>query len=98
MPRAQDDFGFDPDDDDDDNDVLSERDDPADADMDDPDGDDDDAETDPCPYCGKPVYTGAELCPHCRSFISFEDAPRRRPWWIWAGLILALAALLWVVF
>jgi hypothetical protein len=33
----------------------------------------------PCPYCGKPVSELAELCPHCQSYISREDAPRKLP-------------------
>ena len=52
-----------------------------------------------CPYCGKAVYEGAEVCPHCRSYISEEDQPaRRRPWWILAAVGLTLAAIVlhWV--
>jgi len=60
------------------------------------DGDDD--ETVPCPYCRKPVYEQAELCPHCGSFISSEDAPRRHPWWIWAGVAVCLiVVVLWMM-
>lgn len=94
MPGREDDFDESDEhpDDDDGNDVLSDRDAPDPSDVDDSDSDD---ETIPCPYCGEPVYEGAELCPHCRSFISFEDAPRRHPWWIWIGVGLALAAMLW---
>ena len=56
-----------------------------------------DAETIACPYCRRPVYEQAELCPHCGSYLSFEDAPRRYPWWLWAGVILGLiAVVLWV--
>lgn len=81
-------------DDEDDNGELDDRElpDPADA------GDDDDeaeADTEPCPYCGKAVYYGADVCPHCRSFISAEDAPpRRRPAWLVVGALLALLAML----
>jgi predicted nucleic acid-binding Zn ribbon protein len=54
---------------------------------------DDDDETVPCPYCRKPVYEGAELCPHCRKYLSDEDAPRRRSPLIWTGVILAILGL-----
>ena len=61
--------------------------------------DDDDDETEPCPYCGKPVYEKADWCPHCRSYLSREDAPRPpRPLWIWAAVVLALLGMLWWVF
>lgn len=93
---ARNEFDDDDDDDGDDGDPgrdegpdLSERDDPDDADWDEDEGDER-AETVPCPYCRKPVYEGAELCPHCGSFISFEDAPRRRPLWVWIGVVLCL--------
>lgn len=73
---------------------LSERDDPDDADWDEDEGDER-AETVPCPYCRKPVFEQAELCPHCRSFISHEDAPRRRkPLWIWVGVATCLILIL----
>jgi hypothetical protein len=96
MPRSS----YEDDDDDadrGDSEDLDERDDPDESDTDDDEGDEH-AETVACPYCGKPVYEGAELCPHCKSFISFEDAPPpRRPWWIWAGVAGGLAAVLWCV-
>ncbi len=47
----------------------------------------------PCPYCGKPVSELAELCPHCRSYISGEDSPgTRKPIWKWlvVGLLIAM--------
>ena len=63
-----------------------------------PDGDGDDDETIPCPYCRRPVYEQAEICPHCNRFISSEDVPRRLPWWVWAGVVLCLVAvLLWAL-
>ena len=86
------------DDDDDRNDPLESDQDPGDDDGDDAD----EAET-PCPYCGEPVYEQAELCPHCRSYISREDAPRvpgqaRVPAWIWLGVALVMAAVVtWVL-
>ena len=68
------------------------------SDVDDPD-DEDVAETVACPYCREPVYEAAERCPHCGSYISSEDAPLRRPWWIVAGVLLCLAIILlvWVL-
>jgi hypothetical protein len=60
--------------------------------------DSDDAETVPCPYCRKPIHEQTDICPHCGSFISFQDAPRRQPGWIWAGAILGLIGMLWWVF
>jgi hypothetical protein len=81
------------------------RDDPQESDQDPGEyGDDDDEVGDvPCPYCGEPIYEQAELCPHCRSYISREDAPRplgqhRVPVWIWIGAVLVMAAVAtWVV-
>ena len=95
MRRRDQDFE-DPDDADDDDDT-SDRDAPLAADVDD-DEDDDDGDTTPCPYCGKAVFDGAEICPNCRNFLSFEDAPRRRPWWIWLGIALGLVGMLWWAF
>ena len=76
---------------DDDNDDSIDREAPDESDI-------DDDETMPCPNCGKAVYDQAEICPHCGCYISSEDAPRQRHWWIWAGVILALLGLLWWVF
>jgi hypothetical protein len=59
---------------------------------------DDDAETIPCPHCREPVYEEAQRCPHCGSYLSREDAPRRRPWWLIVGVLVCLAVVLrWVV-
>ena len=65
--------------------------DPDESDMD--DGDSGTEESD-CPYCGKAVYEQAEVCPHCRNYISREDAPRRLPRWVWTAAVLALAGML----
>ena len=77
---------------------------PDDRDLPDPsDTDTPGDETDdtvPCPYCGREVYESAERCPHCGSYVSDEDAPRRRrPWWLVAGVVLCLAIVLlaWVL-
>lgn len=69
---------------------LSDREGPDESDLDDSDDD----EKVPCPYCRKPVYEQAELCPHCGSFMSFEDARRRPPLWIWIGVALCLIPVL----
>jgi hypothetical protein len=43
----------------------------------------------PCPYCGEEIAEDSQLCPHCKSFISEEDAPPdRKPWWIIVGVLL----------
>ena len=65
--------------------------DPADTDDGGPDGEATD--TVPCPFCGRPVYAAADLCPSCRSFIGGSDDPtptRRWPRWFVVGLILCL--------
>jgi hypothetical protein len=68
-------------------------------DLDDPDEpDDEDDETVPCPYCREPVYEDAERCPGCGHYLSREDAPWRRPWWLVAGVVVCLLVILmWVV-
>jgi hypothetical protein len=62
------------------------------------DDEDDDSDTVPCPYCRRSMSELADVCPHCGSYISQEDAPRRHPWWIVAGVVtcLAIVILLWV--
>jgi endogenous inhibitor of DNA gyrase (YacG/DUF329 family) len=62
-------------------------------------GPEDDDETVPCPYCGAEVYEDAERCPHCESYISREDAPARKPWWIaWGVFVCLLIVLGWIFF
>jgi hypothetical protein len=58
-----------------------------------------DDDTEPCPYCGEPVYEGSPRCPHCESYISEEDAPpSRKPWWLIAGaLVCLLIVLRWIM-
>ena len=87
---------FEPDDEDDDDDVDPEAPDASDMDPDDADDDDEDGvDTVPCPYCGRRVYEHADVCPHCRNFISFQDAPGHRPPWILVAAILALIGVGW---
>ena len=52
------------DEDEDDDDEVDDREDPDPSDQD--ASDDEDEDTLPCPFCGKPVYEGADVCPYCR--------------------------------
>ena len=68
--------------------------DPSDTD----DEDADESDTVPCPYCRRPVWEGAELCPHCKSYLSSEDAPRRTNWHLAFGVVVCLAlVVLWAL-
>jgi predicted nucleic acid-binding Zn ribbon protein len=53
---------------------------------------DDEYATVPCPYCREPVPEEAQFCGKCENYISKEDAPHRKPAWIWVCLFLVLAA------
>ena len=55
----------------------------------------DDIEQVPCPCCGKPIYEQAEICPHCRSYISREDSlPPRKPKWLVIGAVVTVVVIL----
>lgn len=71
-----------------------DREDPEEADQD----EDDDPGLVPCPYCRHEVSEDAELCPHCGSFVSIEDAPPKRPRWIVISTLLLIVVILvaWV--
>jgi predicted nucleic acid-binding Zn ribbon protein len=56
---------------------------------------DDEETTEPCPHCGKPVYDDAERCPSCSWYLSREDAPVRKPWWVVLGVLACLAMVTW---
>lgn len=73
---------------------LDDRELPDEADMD----PDEDEETQPCPYCGKPVYEQAQVCPHCRSYIALDEAPGRKPLWLIVAVIVCvlIVLLIWV--
>lgn len=74
-------------DDDDSTGDLSEREFPDESDMDDHDS----ADTDPCPYCGLPIYPGAEQCTYCKRYISQEDLPTEsRPKVMMVGVIVCV--------
>lgn len=94
--RPQTEDQFEPDDEDDETDVDPDA--PDASDMDDEDDahdDDGGVDTVPCPYCHRGVYEHADVCPHCGSFLSFEDAPRHRPLWILVAALLALIGASW---
>jgi hypothetical protein len=43
------------------------------------------------------VYEEAERCPHCATYLSEEDAPARKPWWVIVGALAGLAvAAVWI--
>ena len=52
-----------------------------------------------CPYCKREISEDASRCPHCRSYISAEDAPRpAKPWWWWVALALIVLLLItWLI-
>jgi hypothetical protein len=53
-------------------------------------------DTEPCPYCGEPIYDDTVRCPHCEQYLSDEDVPpARRSWWMFLLALLCLAVLLW---
>lgn len=70
---------------------------PDDADMD----ENDDPAVVACPYCGGEMVEEAVICPHCRSFVSREDAPpERRPLLIVLVVLLlvgVLSGLIWLI-
>jgi hypothetical protein len=57
--------------------------------------DQDSDETAPCPYCGELIYDDAEQCPSCGKYLSREDAPANRPWWVVAGAVACLTVVIW---
>jgi hypothetical protein len=58
------------------------------------DDDDDDEPTIPCPHCRREIHEDAQRCPYCEQYISSEDAPVRKPWW----LVLGVGVCLYVVY
>ena len=68
-----------------------------DFDPDDIDGEEEgwDDETMPCPHCREAVYDDAESCPNCGLYLSTEDAPHRKPWWLVTGVVACLAMVTW---
>jgi hypothetical protein len=77
--------------------VDEEHDDPEDPDESDQDEDDEPALL-ACPYCGCEISEEAGQCPHCRNYLSAEDAPWRVPMWIVIAAVLGLlCTILWIV-
>jgi predicted nucleic acid-binding Zn ribbon protein len=82
---------------------MADFDDLDEDDRNDPDESDQDYSDDPefvhCPYCRKLIPEDAEMCPHCGSYISQEDAPPSKPWWLVIGVVVTLivVAVVWVV-
>ena len=78
-------------DDDEDDPHADEPQDPDESDID----DSDDPELVPCPFCRKSISEDADICPHCRNYMSHEDpaVPTSwRPIWVIVAAVLALAA------
>jgi len=51
-------------------------------------------DTVPCPYCRRLIHEDSERCPYCERYMSAEDAPGRKPWWIVAGAAVCLLIVL----
>lgn len=66
---------------------------PDDADI----GDSEDLDTEPCPWCKKPIHEQSEWCPHCGKYISREDQPPGKKFWWTLGIIalLIITGLIW---
>lgn len=43
----------------------------------------------PCPHCGEAMLEDAEYCSACDRWMTTEDRPQRRSWWVIA-IVLAL--------
>ena len=69
-----------------------DRQDPEDPDESDQDDSDEPALV-PCPYCRQEISEDAERCPHCGSYVSVEDAPRPRPWFV-VGVVVLVAVVI----
>lgn len=63
-----------------------------------PEEDEDEDTTAPCPYCQSLIHEDAEWCPSCGKYLSREDSPYRKPWWLLAGVVVCLVLILgWVI-
>ena len=74
----------------------------SDFDPDDIDGDEegwgedsDEDPTIPCPHCREDVYDDAEICPNCGKYLSKEDVPHPKPWWLVLGVMVCLMMMFW---
>lgn len=54
---------------------------------------DDDAGILWCPNCGAEMYGDSTRCAACGDYVTPGARPSK-PWWIWAGLIAIVAAIL----
>lgn len=89
-------------DEDDDYDEASLDEDPLPEDQDDDDSLDDEDDTEPCPFCGRPLHHDAAVCPGCGNFVDLRSASARKRPWIYLAALLALLAMFaavvwWVV-
>jgi hypothetical protein len=50
-------------------------------------------DVEPCPFCQRFIYEGADVCNHCGNFIAFGELPRRSFIWAIAGVTAAVLAL-----
>src|SRR5687767_14306445 len=83
---------------DDDDAELDDRDLPDRSDTDGGDESEFDSDTEPCPFCRKPVYADADLCPHCGNFIALAEATdRKRAWFLVALALSLLIVLTWIL-
>jgi hypothetical protein len=72
-----------------------DRDEDSEYDEDEEYGDEDEDEpTIPCPWCRREIHEESQRCPYCERYISNEDAPARKPWW----LVLGVGVCLYVVY
>jgi len=73
---------------------------PDPADMDPDEGDDPElVETTVCPHCGKRIYEETQQCPQCHNYVTFEEAPARKPPWflIAVAVCLLIVLLVWAM-
>ncbi len=57
-----------------------------------------DGTTFPCPHCFHTVYEDAERCSGCGRYLSTEDAPVRKPWWLVIGVLVCIVVVIgWMV-
>ena len=51
----------------------------------------------PCPHCLAVMHEETERCPACGLYLSREDMPAQRPWWVVLGVLLCLGVtLFWI--
>jgi hypothetical protein len=51
----------------------------------------------PCPFCLAVIFVESERCPACGRYLSENNQPGPRPWWIVLGILVCLAmAIYWI--